>query len=143
MINNRPNVSRYPGVPPPASGDSVSRQIAGGPIYPVPEVVALAERAAILFWTGGAARDTQKWAIDTDGASELLLDAVNSGRFLGAEWCEQKTSGPWAACDAYTVTRREWNRAAHKHLYCTYYIKFAIGKTGQILLMASIHPTGA
>ena len=46
-------------------------------------------------------------------------------------------------CDAYKVTHHEWNEQAHKVLPTTWYLKFAIGKTGQLLLMASNHPEGA
>jgi hypothetical protein len=143
VINNRVNVSRYKGAPPSDSRTGFNRKIVGGPLYPASEVTALAEQGSLNFWTRGALEDAQKWKIDAIDASSLLRLALKSGRFLGAEWCEQKPSGPWAACDAYTITRQEWNQAAHKHIDCTYYLKFAISKTGQVLLMASNHPAGA
>lgn len=46
-------------------------------------------------------------------------------------------------CDAYSVTRLERHDYSDKNLTCTYYIKFAISKTGHLLLVASIHPEGA
>ena len=46
-------------------------------------------------------------------------------------------------CDAYSVTRQEWHEHAGKHLNVSYYLKFAISQTGQLLLMASNHPEGA
>lgn len=45
-------------------------------------------------------------------------------------------------CDAYKVTRKEWIENAGKYIPMTYYLKFAISKTGHILLMASNHPEG-
>jgi hypothetical protein len=51
----------------------------------------------------------------------------------------QEASGPWAACDAYELKRRERCPVARKELEYTYYIKFAIGMTGKILLLVSCH----
>jgi hypothetical protein len=143
VINNERNVSRYDADPPASGDNTTNRKIPGGPLYPAHEVAVLAEQSALIFWTRGAVEDSQKWKIDVADASSLLTAALRSGRFLGAEWCKQKSSGPWAACDAYPVTRREWRQAAHRDVECTYYIKFAVSKTGQVLLMASNHPTGA
>ncbi|PLY15334.1 MAG: hypothetical protein C0631_07640 [Sedimenticola sp.] len=66
--------------------------------------------------------------------------AVQSGRFRGAEWCVQHPNGPWAACDAYSFVRREWLAHAHREMSMEYYIKFAIAKTGKLLLVVSCHP---
>ncbi|QTQ33515.1 Uncharacterized protein pbN1_35290 [Aromatoleum bremense] len=41
------------------------------------------------------------------------------------------------------MTRLEWHHAAHKELRITYYLKFAISKTGSMLLSISNHPEGA
>ena len=46
-------------------------------------------------------------------------------------------------CDAYKVTQYEWIENAGKDMPVSYYLKFAISKTGQLLLMASNHPEGA
>lgn len=143
MINNRPNVSRYQGTPPAGEGSDANRKISSGPLYPVEEVMPLVDQVLVNFWTRGSVRDSQKWKLDAQDAADLVASALSNGRFLGAEWCEQKPSGPWAACDAYLVKRLEWNEAAHKSMSFTYYIKFAISNTGQVLLMASNHPEGA
>ena len=47
--------------------------------------------------------------------------------------------GPWAACDAYVLVRTEHLPHLRKDMECEYYIKFAIGKTGTVLLLASCH----
>ena len=142
MINNRTNVSRYDGSPPADASDQ-SRKIAGGPLYPKREVLALLSPTAVNFWSRGAVADQQKWKINAQDARDLVQAALHTGRYLGAEWCVQKADGPWAACDAYVVSRLEWNPHAHKDLTVTYYLKYAISKTGQVLLMASSHPEGA
>ena len=50
-----------------------------------------------------------------------------------------KPSGPWAACDAYQLWHNEWVQAAYKEMCFEYYIKFAIGKSGKLLLLVSCH----
>lgn len=96
-----------------------------------------------MFWTRGASRDAQKWKFDEQDCAELLVQALKTGQFLDSEWCQQQPQGPWAMCDAYKVTRYEWIEHAGKKMPVSYYLKFAINKTGQLLLMASNHPEGA
>lgn len=116
---------------------AADRGITGGPLYPVPEVVALLANNRIVAWTTRCAADIQKMELDGDGVSSLLHEALLSGCFAGSEWCQQQPSGPWAACDAYKLTRME--SLANKRLAVEYYLKFAIGKTGAILLLVSCH----
>lgn len=106
-------------------------------------MLALLSATAVNFWSRGAVADQQKWKISAEDAADLVHAALHTGRYLGAEWCVQKPNGPWAACDAYVVSRVEWNPYASKDLTVTYYLKYAISKTGQVLLMASNHPEGA
>jgi len=142
LITRRLNVSRYAGDPPVADG-SPDRIIRGGPLYEEKEVLSLAAAGQLLLWSSGAIRDAQKWSFELDDLCRLVSLAVQRGRYLRSEWCEQRPNGPWAACDAYRVTRFEWNEAAHKDFELAYYMKFAISKTGQMLLSASNHPEGA
>ncbi|EIC20338.1 hypothetical protein [Thiorhodovibrio frisius] len=138
---NKTIVSRFTGDPPLDEG--VCRKIAGGPLYPVAEVQALLTglgAQAVRAWTNKCQRDMQKWSLDTDDLCELLQIALQSGRFRGAEWCVQHPNGPWAACDAYSLVRREWIANARKEMGIGYYIKFAIAKTGKLLLVVSCHP---
>ena len=83
----------------------------------------------------------KKLGFGEDDLPGLIKLAVNRGRFIGAEWCQQNPDGPWAACDSYSVIRREWIDAAYKEMDMEYYIKFAIGKSGRILLLVSCHPS--
>lgn len=133
-------VSRFSGSL-PTSG---SRGIPRGPLYPVEEVLALLDTrggAGITEWTRKCSSDLQKYAIDRDDVIRIVRLAVRCGRFTGSEWCVQRPDGPWAACDSYSVVRREWNENAYRDMDIEYYVKFAIGKTGQILLLVSCHPS--
>jgi len=64
---------------------------------------------------------------------------MQSRRFLGAQWCVQRANGPWAACDAYSLVRREQISHAHQVMDIAYYIKLAMAKTGKRLLVVSCH----
>jgi hypothetical protein len=119
-----------------------AREIAGGPLYTSTEVMTLlAEKGSqvIRAWTRKCIDDIQKLCLDDEDVFELVTEAVRCGRFTGSEWCEQQPNGPWAACDAYELKHREWSDVAKKELEYTYYIKFAIGMTGAILLLVSCH----
>ncbi len=139
MVNNPTNLSAYDGQPP--SVGHVSLRIAGGPLYTKEQVLALVERgaAALVPWTRKCKNDLQRLALDSEGALELVHEALCGGRFRNSEWCVQQPSGPWAACDAYQLSRREWVPAAHKEMTFEYFIKFAVGKTGKLLLLVSCH----
>lgn len=138
---NKTIVSRFTGDLPLDEG--ACRQIAGGPLYPAGEVLTLLAESgaqAVRAWTNKCQKDMQKWSLDTDDLCELMELAVRSGRFRGAEWCVQRPNGPWAACDAYSLVRREWIAYARREMDMEYYIKFAIAKTGRLLLVVSCHP---
>lgn len=139
MVNNS-IVSRYKGSL-PQSDSPDARAITGGPLYAPQEVLALLAQdgANIVLWTRKCKDDAQKYGFDTDDAKELLRLGVKNGRFRGAEWCKQTPNGPWAACDAYSVVRREWIAHARREMDVEYYIKFAIGQTGTVLLLVSCH----
>ncbi len=137
-------VSRFSG--PPSPDAALGRKISGGPLYEADEVLQLLAKAggaAVQAWSRDCIRDVQKLELDGDDLAGLIGEAVRCGRFLGAEWCVQKPDGPWAACDAYSLRRSEWIEAAGKQMVAEYYIKFAIGKTGLLLLLASCHLSGS
>ena len=141
MVNDT-IVSRYTGKLPLKTG--ASRKIPGGPLYPAGEVRALLKDLggqAVYAWTDKCSRDMQKWALEADDLCELLGIALQTGRFRGAEWCVQRPNGPWAACDAYSLVRWEWVEYAQREMDMEYYIKFAIAKTGKVLLVVSCHPS--
>ncbi len=138
MVNNIKNLSRYDGAPPATWEDRV---IDGGPLYPIEEVLRALElgESALVPWTRKCSDDLMRLALEIDDAVELVREALGSGRYRNSEWCVQSPSGPWAACDAYELRRREWIDAAHKHMVFECYVKFAIGRTGKVLLLVSCH----
>jgi len=141
MINNRAvNVSRFPGPLPDEVAAGGDRSIGAALIYDTAEILALAEAENVQLWSNGARRDAAKWSLDIPDLSRLIVAALQRGRFLGVEWCESRRGGPWAACEAWVITQREWVETAGKYMGLTYYLKFAISRTGNILLMASNHP---
>jgi len=142
MINNAVNVSLYRGTSPPTDEQGEGRKIAGGPLYAEGTVATLVIQAKVTPWSRGAIKDAQKWSLDNRRIGTLIDQAIKHGRFLGSEWCMAKPGGPWAACDAYKVLVSEWNPILHKDQNITYYLKFALSKTGQLLLSASNHPEG-
>jgi hypothetical protein len=110
-----------------------------GPLYELQRVQAIAAGGdGVYLWTHNSGRDIASLAWDTSDVAKLLGELQANGRFLQSEWCDNGR-GAWAACDAYSITRLEWNAYAHKHLSITYYLKFAVSKTGQVILIASCH----
>jgi len=137
MVNNRTNVGKWVGAPPPPK--SADQKIRCGPLYDLADLQPLLQNGDVIFWTRDCVRDAQNLGLDAEDAGALILEAVTNGRYHCSEWCEQKSDGPVAACDAYVLTRMEWNEAAHRELRCEYFIKFAIGRTGRIVLTISCH----
>jgi hypothetical protein len=141
MVNNGlRNISRFPESVPDDVATGGNRTITDKPIYDPDEVLDLARAESVMFWTRGARLDAAKWSLDTSDLSQLVATAIQDGRFQGAQWCQQSSDGPWAACDSWSVTRSEWIDTAGKYMDITYYLKFAISRTGTVLLMVSNHP---
>lgn len=133
-------VSQYSQEPVPTEGSR--RGIPGGPLYDVKNVLGIlanTEPRSLQIWTRKGVRDLRALNLDEQNLRELLRLAVSRGRFLGAEWCSQHENGPWAACDAYSVVRREWIINARKEMNIEYYVKFSISRSGSILLLVSCH----
>lgn len=138
MVRNSINLSAYDATPPVDGGE---RKIGSTPLYHRQEVLSLLadNDDAVHPWTRKCIRDMQFLSLDHKDVAQLVLEALSNGRFIRAEWCQQKPGGPWAACDAYVFTRKEWVHNAYKEMAFDYYIKFAISKTGKLLLLVSCH----
>jgi hypothetical protein len=139
MVNIR-IVSRFKEGAPQEGGD---RRIKGGPLYSREEVLGLIDSSgvdSIILWTQKCVDDQQKYSLDTDDAHRLIGNALKHGRYRKSEWCRQKPSGPWAACDSYSVVDRKWVENAHKDMDFEYFVKFAIAESGAVLLLVSCHP---
>lgn len=118
------------------------RRIAGGPLYAVDDVLEALAAQTLRVVTRKAMRDVQELSLCDEELVQLIKCAVQDGRYKNSEWCETgrtQAAISWAACDAYTVSRDEWNETAGKSFPCEYYLKFAIGKTGLVLLVVSCH----
>lgn len=118
-----------------------NRKIKGAALYPSADVIDLIRiygESAVTPVTKKCASDAKKLSFEHADIGAVIKKAVNTGRFLGSEWC-QTDAGAWAACDAYSISRFEWCEALGEDKEYEYYIKFAIGKTGKLLLAASCH----
>lgn len=129
----------------PSEDSAAARRISGGGLYDKQEVLRILAAGkpakVVIPWTKKCGDDLQKFSMDHSDAAYLLNLCMRQGTFLGSEWCRQKPNGSWAACDAYKIHYREWNHAAQKDFLIEYYLKFCIGLSGKVLLVASCHPS--
>lgn len=131
----RYNLTPACGAPPAEGATDAERKIAKGPLFAGAEVLKLLEKESLQLWTIECQKDVRNnLKLDEAGAGALVADAIQRGRFKNSVWCVQNPTGPWAACDAYVVKRKEWNNFAYKEMECVYYIKFFISKTGKLFL---------
>lgn len=134
MVNNRV-VSAYV-TSLPEEGRSL--KIAGGPLYALGQVQWLTHREnSVVFWTRDCRHNVQSLAWSKDDVAELIQQLAGR-HYRDSEWCENG-QGAWAACDAYAMKRSEWIEAARKEMTVEYFLKFAISKTGSLVLMVSCH----
>jgi hypothetical protein len=136
-------LSRYTSDPPSEPGRV---KIVEGPLYSLEEVKTLASGCQLVLWTRRCiqtVRDLYEGVrddYDSDLAmvADLLLRLDSSGRYIDSEWCDNGM-GSLAACDAYEVCRDDVIPTTGKTSRTRYFVKFAIGKSGQILLVVSCH----
>lgn len=133
------NVGKCPGDPPPKNAGDKERKVVDGPKYLKAEVLSLLGTLAIKIWTVKCNNDILKLGLEFSEVVDLVTEAISNGKFKCSEWCSQNPDGPDAICDAYVLTRSEWNIAAKKNIKCEYYIKLAINKGGNGLLLVSCH----
>lgn len=135
------NLSLYSGNPPQNSDADL--KISDGPLYDKESVLKILNDLgadSINVVTKRANRHIQKYDLDIDdGVMNLLKLALASGKFLNSQWCEHGKGNTWSACDSYSVVGIKWNPYMHKDLETRWYIKFAIGKTGKLILIVSCH----
>lgn len=127
-------ISEYSGGPDP--GDRV--KIGTAPLYPLERVRALAsDPKQVRLWTRKIAKDVLNLNWSEVDVAELLAE-LQPHQYIDSEWCTNG-SGVWAASDAYAVQRREWVSTVNKEMNMEYFVKFAIGKTGALVLVVSCH----
>lgn len=129
------NLSAFDGVPPK---DAESRKIAGGPLYGLADIQTVsAIPDAVNLWTPKCRRDVANLALDTADVGAMIRELVESN-YRDSEWCDNGM-GAWAACDAYSLQRLEHMEKAGKSLRVEYFLKFALSKTGKLVLIVSCH----
>lgn len=128
-------VSEYSSTLPSLGG---GEKIPGGPLYELNRVKAiLRDGSGITLWT----RDCVKNVADLGWDHVEVIDLVRQlerGHYIDSEWCANGR-GALAACDAYSLRRKEWIAAAHKDMLVEYFVKFAINKLGTMVLTVSCH----
>lgn len=127
-------VSEYDEVRAEPSG---SRKIGGGPLYRLPRVQALCgDTTQLLLWTHKCVTDVQGLGMDIEDVAALIRE-LGARNYIDSEWC--RSGSAWAACDAYRRAWSEWMAGAGKRMDMEYFPKFAIGRTGELLLVVSCH----
>lgn len=129
------NLSAYEGAPPK---EGESRKIAGGPLYTLADIQALAATpGTVNLWTAKCRRDAANLTLDVTDVG-VLLQELTKRDYRDSEWCDNG-KGAWAACDAYNLRRNEYVETAGKTFRMEYFLKFALSKAGKLVLMVSCH----
>ncbi len=133
-----PVLSEYSENPPQASGTGRVK-IEQGPLYPLERVQELVNDENQLFaWTEKCRKDLHKlFDGDLSRVAELIC-CLKTTDYIDSEWC-QNGKGALAACDAYSIRRLEVMAATGRTMPVEYFLKFAIGKTGKLVLTVSCH----
>lgn len=131
-------VSEYSSKPPEVLGTGRIK-IAGGPCYELTRVQALIQdENQLMAWTEKCRKDVHKWFdADLQRVAELVW-CLRASDYIDSEWCENG-KGAIAACDAYRVCGIETAPATGQILRMEYFLKFAVSKTGTVMLMVSCH----
>lgn len=131
-------LSEYSTSPPTQLGGGRIK-IEGGPLYDLARVKQLAGNPdGIYLFTRTCIGEVRKlFDSDTEQVS-ALMQALESRDYIDSEWCENGKSGV-AACDVYCIRRSELIAATGKSVTLEYFVKFAVGKNGKLVLLVSCH----
>ena len=131
-------ISEYSQDPPTQTGLRVKLAL-GRPLYALERVQALTGNGQrIKAVTQKCLQDVETlFAGEYDDVASLIR-TIHPHDYRDSEWCDCGR-GSVAACDAYVVHRVEVAPVSGQQVSVTYYLKFAIGKTGQLVLMVSCH----
>ena len=114
-------------------------KIAGGPLYDLARVQAIVEDETRHFtWTEKCRKDVFKLFDDDLEEVAGLIRCLKGSDYIDSEWCENGKNA-MAACDAYSCRRMEVIAATGKTMSVGYFLKFAIGKAGNLMLLVSCH----
>lgn len=129
-------VSEY-SLNPPADGQGRVK-IASGPLYGLARVQQLAAAGGLNTWTDRCDKTVYDLFAGDLEAVAGLLGHLCPGDYRDSEWCTNGRNA-LAACDAYALRRVEWVASAGKEMGVEYFVKFAVGKAGQLVLLVSCH----
>ncbi|THB63506.1 MAG: hypothetical protein D6B27_12110 [Gammaproteobacteria bacterium] len=139
-------VSKYTESPPLSNKATDKERFirnSGNPIYSKDEVIeAIRSNAKIAPYTERCINNLSILNLEIKDMPELLMKVVNSGEHINSQWCLNTKGTTWAASDSYVYRYEHYIEHIHKYLPCEYYVKFAIGKTGNIILLVQIHQPG-
>ena len=128
-------LSEYSQDPPTVGGF----KIAQGPLYDLARVQALAlDERCLKALTRKCRHDVDKFFAGDYEEVARLIQCIKARDYIDSEWCESGDGGI-AACDAYSVRRVEEMPATGKLMTMEYFLKFAISKTGTVVLVVSCH----
>jgi len=114
-------------------------KIDGGPLYDLARIKQLVDDPdCIRLFTRICNREVHKLFDSDTGQVAALIQALDSFDYIDSEWCDNGNTGV-AACDAYGIRRAEVIAATGKSITVEYFLKFAIGKTGKLVLLVSCH----
>ena len=132
-------LSEYSSDPPDGSGRVKIATEGGHPLYSLERVQALVkDEQRLSLWTRKCQQDVHKlFDSDLECVAELI-QALRKDGYIDSEWCENG-KGAWAACDAYRIRRLETIPVTGKTMTVEYFVKFAVSKTGQLVLLVSCH----
>lgn len=129
-------VSEYSSNPPE---EAHRTKISDGPLYDLVRVKAIiADENQLQLWTRKCRLDVQNLFDSDFDRVVALLESLQASEYVDSEWCDNGAKA-LAACDAYRCQRREMIPSTGKYMMIDYFLKFAIGKTGQLVLVVSCH----
>ena len=129
-------VSEY-SLNPPEDGQGRVK-IAKGPLYDFARVQRLATAGGLNTWTDRCDKAVYELFSGDLEAVAGLLGHLRPADYRDSEWCTNGRNA-LAACDAYALRRLEWVASAGKEMGVEYFVKFAVGKAGQLVLLVSCH----
>lgn len=114
-------------------------KIEGGPLYVLARVQQLVDSSDCinLFTRTCIGQVHELFDSDLEQVA-WLIQALDSRDYIDSEWCENGKNGI-AACDAYRIRRTEVMAATNKPTKVEYFVKFAVSKTGKLVLLVSCH----
>jgi len=134
MVSFR-NISAYSAPPPKIGGG----KIGSGPLYTLADVkAAVCKGEGVNLWTRSCVEDVRSLGLDAIGVADLICK-LSSGDYRDSEWCCSGNKNIIAACDSYILKTREYCEAALKFMDVEYFMKFALKKNGDLVVVASCH----